>query len=168
MTDRLHQFLPLLLILVAPIATAELDEGVADAEPKRCINTGWILKTKVIDDGNVVFMMRRNEMYLNTLRSRCRGLARYGRFAYTIQTRSLCELERITIVEEGTIGRPQGRSCTLGMFQPVTMDDLARRFAPVIRQRQQEQAGADIEEIAEESAQADAEEGAEQPAPDTQ
>jgi hypothetical protein len=168
MTERLHRLLPLLLVLLAPMATAEPDEGVDDTEPTRCINTGSILKTKVIDDGNVVFMMRRDKMYLNTLRSRCRGLARYGRFAYTLQTRSLCELERITIIEEGTVGRPKGRSCTLGMFQPVTMDDLAIRFAPVIRQRQQEQAGADIEEIAEESVDAAAEESAEQTAPDAQ
>jgi len=150
MTIRLHQLLPVLLVLVATMATAEPDEGIDDAEPRRCINTGSILRTKIIDDANVVFIMRRSEMYLNTLRSRCTGLSRSGSFSYSTQTRSLCELERITVIEGGQIGRSMGRSCSLGQFQPVTMDDLERRFAPVIRQRQQEQMGADIEAIDEE------------------
>ena len=148
MTIRLHQLLPVVFMLVAPIAVADEAEGVDDHKPRRCINTGSILQTRVIDDGHVVFMMRRNEMYLNTLRSRCGGLSRNGRFSYRLQTRSLCELETITVIESGTFGNPFGRSCTLGMFKPVTMEDLTTQFAPVIRQRQLEKMGAPpIEEI---------------------
>ncbi len=128
MTIRLYQLIPVLLFLVTPIAIAEQDDGVNDAKPKRCINTGSILRTKIIDDANIVFIMRRNQVYLNTLRSRCTGLSRRGRFAYSTQTRSLCELEIITVIEGGGLGQPLGRSCSLGQFHPVTMEDLEARF----------------------------------------
>ena len=61
MTIRLYQLMPVLLFLVTPIAIAEQDDGVNDAKPKRCINTGSILRTKIIDDANIVFIMRRNQ-----------------------------------------------------------------------------------------------------------
>jgi hypothetical protein len=146
MTIRLYQLLPVLLLLVTPMAIAEPDEGIDNAEPRRCINTGWILRTKIIDDANIVFIMRRNEIYLNTLRSRCTGLTRRGSFAYSTQTRSLCELERITVIEGGGIGRPLGRTCSLGQFQPVTMEELAARFVRPIPQPE-EVATPDIEEV---------------------
>ncbi len=153
MSVRLYKLLPALLVLITPIAAAESEEGVDDDALKRCINVGSILQTRIIDDNNIVFMMRRDEMYLNTLRSNCTGLSRRGRFAYKTQTRSLCELERITVIEDGTIGQPLGRSCTLGQFRPVTMEDLAVRFEPTIRQRQNEKiAEAQIEEVAAEEA----------------
>jgi len=164
MTIRLHRLLPALLVVVAPIVTAEPQEGRDNDGPRRCINTGAVLRTKVINDANVLFIMRSDEMYLNTLRSRCNGLARYGRFAYTIQTRSLCELERITVIEEGSVVRPRGRSCTLGMFQPVTMKDLSMRFAPLSPQGTGDKIeAADIEEVVEQGAADDAEEDAEEP-----
>ena len=153
MTIRKCRFLPLLLLPLASISAAEQEEDGVGQEPRRCINTGSVLKTRIIDDSHVVFMMRRDEMYLNALRSSCTGLARHGAFSYRIQTRSLCELEVITIIESGSVGSPLGRSCTLGLFEPVTMEDLAVRFAPLIQQRQLEDVDtADIEEIAEEDA----------------
>lgn len=146
MTIRLYLLLPVLLFLVTSMAIAEPDESVANAEPKRCINTGSILRTKIIDDANIVFIMRRNKTYLNTLRSRCTGLTRSGRFAYATQTRSLCELERITLIEGGGIGQPLGRSCSLGQFKPVTMEELEARFERRIRQPEKV-ATPDIEEV---------------------
>ena len=148
MTIRLRQLSTAMLLLAIFGAAAAQDEGAEEAEPRRCINTGSILKTRIIDDSNVVFIMRRDEIYLNNLSSRCHGLSRAGRFSYRIQTRSLCELETITVIESGTLGQPLGRTCSLGMFKPVTMDALLTRFAPVIRQRQAEKMEApSIEEI---------------------
>ncbi len=139
--------IPVAYFLVAPLAAAEPEEDAIDAS-KRCINTGSILQTRIIDDGNIVFMMRRDKMYLNTLRGTCTGLARRGSFTYTIQTRSLCELETINVIEDGHIGQALGRSCTLGRFQPVTMEELEDRFAPLIQERRVKKAGVPpIEEI---------------------
>lgn len=117
--------------LCTPFIAAGEEDTFDDDTSMRCINIGLILRTKVVDDSNVVFFMRNDEMLLNTLRSRCSGLARRGRFAYKINSRSLCELNRITVIEGGSFSEPLGRSCSLGRFRPVTMEDLARRFAPV-------------------------------------
>ncbi len=136
MAIRLTALFAVILIICAPGPAFGQDEETDAKEPRRCINTGSVLRTRVIDDQNVVFMMRRDEMYLNTLRSRCHGLSRTGSFSYRIQTRSLCELETITVIERGTIGQPLGRTCSLGMFKPVTMEELTQQFAPVIRERQ--------------------------------
>lgn len=154
MTSRRYQLLPVLLFLVTSMAIAEPDDGVDNAEPKRCINTGSILRTKIIDDSNILFIMRRNQVYLNTLRSRCTGLTRRGRFAYSTQTRSLCELERITVIEGGGIGQPLGRSCSLGQFQPVTMEDLEARFERRIPQAEKV-ATPDIEDVTGEGSEED-------------
>ena len=68
------------------------------------------------------------------------------------------------MIEDGSIARPLGRSCTLGMFQPVTMEGLSTRFAPLIRQRMGDNMeAADIEEIVEQGAAEDAAEDAEEP-----
>jgi hypothetical protein len=39
------------------------------------------------------------------------------------------------VIEGGSIGQALGRSCTLGLFHSVTMEDLESRFAPHIQQR---------------------------------
>ena len=134
MNFRLHTFL-VVSLLVAPIVAAEPVDGVDDDSSTRCINIGKILRTRVVDDSNIVFMMRSDEMYLNTLRSRCTGLARHGSFTYRILSRSLCELEKISVIEVGSIEQPMGRSCTLGRFHSVTMEDLGERFTPLIQER---------------------------------
>ena len=151
MNFRLHMFL-VASVLVVPIVAADPEVGVDDSST-RCINVGLILRTRIVDDSNIVFIMRRDEMYLNTLRSRCTGLARRGSFTYRIQSRSLCELERINVIEGGSIGQPLGRSCTLGLFHSVTMEDLEARFAPLIQERRlKEVEGALIEDVSDEDA----------------
>ena len=151
MNFRLHMFL-VASVLVVPIVAADPEDGVDDSST-RCINVGLILRTRIVDDSNIIFIMRRDEMYVNTLRSRCTGLARRGSFTYRIPSRSLCELERINVIEGGSIGQPLGRSCTLGLFHSVTMEDLETRFAPLIQERRlKEVESAVIEDVSGEDA----------------
>lgn len=119
-------------VLLAPVVAASDEDPFDEDASLRCVNIGLILRTKVVDDGHVVFVMRNDEMLLNTLRSRCSGLARRGSFTYKINSRSLCELDRIAVIDGGSFSEPLGRSCSLGRFRPVTMEDLAREFAPVL------------------------------------
>lgn len=123
------------MLLLFTSAYSDEQETDADSEAKRCINTGAILRTRVIDDGNVVFIMRGKKMYLNTLRRPCSGLARHGSFYYATQTRSLCEFERISPIDNAIIGMSAGGTCALGMFQPTSLDDLAWRFAAQLAER---------------------------------
>lgn len=133
MVIQLRNLTLLILLLSAPVSLAEPESDIDDDGSRRCINIGRILKTRVIDDNNIVFMMRHDRMYLNRLRRSCVGLARNGAFTYRIPTRSLCELDWITVITSGSIGNAMGNSCSLGRFRPVTLEDLAVRFAPLIQ-----------------------------------
>jgi hypothetical protein len=126
-------------VLYAPFVAADGEDPFVEDGSSRCVNIGLILRTKVVDDGHVVFFMRNDELLLNTLRSRCSGLARRGSFTYKINSRSLCELDRIAVIDGGSFSEPLGRSCALGRFRPVTMEDLAREFAPVLPELRPEQ-----------------------------
>jgi hypothetical protein len=127
------------LVCAAFVAADEEDSYVEDGF-SRCVNIGLILRTKVVDDSHVIFVMRNDELLLNTLRSRCSGLARRGSFTYKINSRSLCELDRIAVIDGGSFSEPLGRSCSLGRFRPVTMEDLSREFAPVLPEFRLEEA----------------------------
>lgn len=106
------------------------EEGAAneEGELERCINTRFIRSTSVENDRNIVFFMRGNKIYLNTLPSECRGLSREGRFSYVSYSNRLCRSDRINVMSDSGFGVHYGRSCKLGMFRPVTKEDLADLF----------------------------------------
>ncbi len=104
--------------------------GAPDAELEdewdtvRCINSRVVRGTDVIDDRNIVFRMSGSKIYLNTLRSACKGLSRERRFSYVVHTRSLCSRDHIRILEDSGFGLREGRVCRLGRFRLVTEEDL--------------------------------------------
>ena len=151
MTFRLYKLVPMALALAGAGEVGMADEGVDEDTTRRCINIGHIRQTKVIDDSHVVFMMRGDRMYLNKLRDNCVGLSRSGTFSYSVPTRSLCELNWIRVMNAATVGLGSGRSCSLGRFEPVTMDDLLARFQPLVKARMEaEVEPPDIEEVVDE------------------
>lgn len=127
---RIQLGLPVILLLGATAVYSDEQVDGVDDEPRRCINTGSILRTRIIDDSNIVFIMRGDKMYLNTLRKPCSGLARGGSFYYATPTRSLCEMERIGHADYMTVGRSLGGRCALGIFKRTSLEDLERIFAP--------------------------------------
>ncbi len=144
---RIHARLTVILFL--PLIAAYADDQInnEDHEARRCINTGAIIRVRVINHGNIVFTMRGNKMYLNSLRWPCPSLARQGAFYYATQTRSLCEFE---ISPTGTtiFGKPAGGRCALGMFRPTSKENLALQFAPRLVRRDTDVIdAASIEEI---------------------
>ena len=102
---RIQLGLPVILLLGATAVYSDEQVDGVDDEPRRCINTGSILRTRIIDDSNIVFIMRGDKMYLNTLRKPCSGLARGGSFYYATPTRSLCEMQRIGYADYMTTDR---------------------------------------------------------------
>ena len=128
MNIRNGKFLAAVLVLFAPSVPAAADEGMDEEDSERCINSRSIRKTDVVNDDNIVFYMRGNKIYLNSLTRTCNGLAREGRFSYVTHTRSLCNLDVIKILRDGGLGIHEGRSCKLGRFQLVTEEDLTDLF----------------------------------------
>ena len=111
------------------------DKTVEEDDSKRCINARSIRGADVIDDNYVLFEIQGRRLFLNALPKSCVGLSRDRRFSYDTYTRSLCARDKIRILKEAGDGFYEGKSCSLGRFQPITYDELQAflkgRTAPV-------------------------------------
>ena len=111
-------------LLAWPIHVASQDTEDAEAESLRCLNARSIRGTDVIDDGHIVFEIQGKRLFLNALPRNCTGLSKDRRFAYETYTRSLCENDKIRILIDSGGRLYEGKSCSLGRFKPVTLEDL--------------------------------------------
>jgi hypothetical protein len=118
----------LLPLIAMQSVAADDDTATEDDAYKRCINTSSIRSTSVKSDRHIVFYAKHRKIYLNTLPSPCRGLAREGRFSYTAFGSRLCRSDLIRVLDYSGVGLQQGRACQLGRFQLVTKQDIADLF----------------------------------------
>jgi hypothetical protein len=118
----------------SPTALGDDEETVED-DSQRCLNARSIRGADVIDDNHLIFEIQGRRLYLNVLPKSCVGLSRDRRFSYDIYTRSLCARDKIRILKEAGDGFYEGKSCSLGRFQPITYEELEifleeRSFSP--------------------------------------
>ena len=104
--------------LEAEAAAAIADD--IDREAERCINVSRIKETHIVDDNNVLFYMRGNEVYLNELRWACRGLKRERQFSYSVRANRLCGTDTITVLQGFGSSLSPSNSCGLGQFVPIS------------------------------------------------
>jgi hypothetical protein len=125
----LPTILGLAALSFAGAAAAQEDEEQASDEPVRCLSMNSIRSTKVLDDRRVLFLNARDKAWLNRLDRECLGLARSGTFEYRVQSGArharLCSTDSITVLE--STGR--GLNCGLGMFEPLSPDELESLIA---------------------------------------
>ena len=88
-----------------------------------CIRIESIRNTRIHDDSTILFYMAGGKAYVNNLPHRCPGLRMAGSFAYKTSTRSLCNVDTITVIRTG-MGGMQGPRCGLGMFKPITPEEI--------------------------------------------
>jgi len=91
-----------------------------DREPQRCINVSRIKETHIVDDNNVLFYMRGNDVYLNELRWACRGLKRERQFSYSVRANRLCGTDTISVLQSFGSSISPANSCGLGQFVPIS------------------------------------------------
>jgi hypothetical protein len=168
-TSRSYRVLAVLPLLAAATALAQdedEDEGAFDRTPEDCIIVSRIDETDAIDDQNIIFRMRGNRVYRNTLPRKCPGLARENRIAYQTTASRLCSIDTITVLEDLGVGFRPGFTCRLGEFVPLSeaeVEDLDLRekgeagqnaieTSSVELENDREQAGEDAEESADEAA----------------
>ncbi|MDJ0927381.1 MAG: hypothetical protein QNJ73_06965 [Gammaproteobacteria bacterium] len=89
---------------------------------QNCIRVDSIRNTRIHDDSTILFYMTGGKAYVNNLPHRCSGLRMAGAFGYKTSTRSLCNVDMITVIRSG-IGGP-GVRCGLGMFKPITPEEI--------------------------------------------
>ena len=133
---------------------AEL-EPVLDRTPENCVSTSRIRRTRIIDDGTILFFLRGQDTYQNILPRQCQGLKRAGRYTHATRAGRLCSSDTIQLLEDFGGGRVIGTVvCQLGEFNPVT-DVEAREMIRISsqtlsrreRRQQAEQAPIEIEVV---------------------
>lgn len=95
-----------------------------DAQAEHCVNVRTISSTEIITEDAILFRMRGNDLYLNRLPHRCPGLDRGDAFMYRTSVGRLCDLDIITTLGNMGFGFTPGISCGLGMFYPVTEEEV--------------------------------------------
>lgn len=95
------------------------------AKAKTCVPLTMIRQTHVVNDETIVFQMRGNKYYQNTLPNRCPRLAFNDSFSYATSLSQLCNVDIITVLETfgGRLNR--GAACGLGKFEPISKDQFA-------------------------------------------
>ena len=142
-----------MLVAYCASYSAAADEVDAELMSERCINSRSIRRTEVINDDYVLFWVQGRRIFLNALPETCKGLSRDRRFSFETTTRSLCARDKIRILRESALGVYEGRSCSLGQFQPITEEELARFLEErTITPQPEEVEPADVEDVVEEGA----------------
>ncbi len=113
--------------LVLALLPVSISVSVADEleeKPVRCINLNQIKEVKVLNNQQILFRMTGGKNYINVLPHKCFGLRRNQPFMYRVSNNRLCDLDIITVLDQGGFGmRPLG-SCGLGTFDPMLDDDV--------------------------------------------
>src|SRR5688572_32774502 len=96
-----HRLIAVLPLLAAASALAQDGEdGAFDRTPESCIIVSRIDQTDAIDDQNIIFRMRGDRVYRNTLPNKCPGLERENRIAYKTRSSRLCNIDTIKVLED--------------------------------------------------------------------
>ena len=119
----------LLPLLLAPLAVAaDRPDRVPAATPagraQTCISIPQIRQSLVRSDQVIDFVMTGRRTYRVTLDQPCPRLGFEQRFSYETTLSQLCSSDIITVLN--VTGPPQGASCGLAPFQPVTLAGKAR------------------------------------------
>ena len=162
MHRRIRVTVGLLPLLAAAGALGQDGEDEPfDRTPEDCIIVQRIDQTDAIDDQTIIFRMRGNRVYRNTLPSKCPGLQRENRIAYQSSTARLCDIDTITVLEDFGVGFRPGFTCRLGPFVPLSeaeVEDIDLRKKGEAGQRTIETSSVELER--DEAAAEPADEGA--------
>jgi len=85
---------------------------------EKCVRLSDIDSTRVIDDYNILFIMKGKKAYLNSMKHRCPRLGFEEAFSYKVSVNQLCDIDIITVLDAN--GGIPGPSCGLGKFVGYT------------------------------------------------
>jgi hypothetical protein len=137
--DHFNAFVALAALTAALGATnaaAQAQERApAPDVAQACIYQPNIDHTRILDDRNILFFMRDDVTYQNTLADQCYALKVVNRFTYgEAPMHRLCKGNLITVLQDLTPGGvSRNNLCKLGAFVPVdpdVVDDLIAAAEP--------------------------------------
>ena len=130
MNVRILCVLAVSLSLAAPLAAEEkaMDKSIdlVSGPPEQCVSLSRIDHTYVLDDRNILFYMHGGKIYRNHLPYNCSGLKISNTFMYRTSLNQLCNVDIITVLDSLGFGYSPRNSCGLGLFYPVSKDDVAK------------------------------------------
>ena len=114
-----------LVVAVLFLQSAHTQDGAPEDEPldrtpKRCLSMGTIDDTLTIDDRTLLFFVRGDRVYRNSLPQICPGLLPNKSIAYRSsggRLAQLCESAMFSVEDM------PGLSCKLGPFVPVSAEE---------------------------------------------
>jgi hypothetical protein len=128
------------------MSTVLADDDDAASVAQACLHHPSIKRTKVLNGGNILFVMDNKEMYNNVLPRQCPGMRRNATLSYTYSNNSdICAGSTVTVLQRVGIGSNtvaytdpatnQHMSlpapafvptfvCPIGLFVPITEDEL--------------------------------------------
>ena len=118
------QFFMLILVaglLILSAAVSSMADEVKFEGARKCITTRTLKSTAVVDDLNILFIKKGKTIYHNILPRQCQGLSQTRSFSYSTLSGSLCNFDTIQVLDRH--GR-HGRSCRLGYFYTITIEDV--------------------------------------------
>jgi hypothetical protein len=89
-------------------------------EPVSCIPLSQLRETKVRDDWTIDFVGSGDQVWRNTLTSRCPGLRAENAITYETSLSQLCSTDIVYVLETAG-GLHRGPACGLGQFVPVKL-----------------------------------------------
>lgn len=111
-------------VLASPCAaqTSEApDSADASAEPVACLSHPMIRRTKILDDRNIVFFTRTEEIYNNQLPKACPTLRRNSLVNFAVTNKRQCAGDDFQILWETSPGNYTPTFvCELGAFIPIS------------------------------------------------
>lgn len=121
-----HMHKTMLAFVCMPLAltaVAQDEVPVDNADAVDCISLRDVRTTDIVDDRNILFYTRGDEVYHNILPRRCGGLASEDRFSYKTSMGRLCKIDMIRVLYDDPFGLREGNACGLGMFHKITKED---------------------------------------------
>lgn len=94
-----------------------------------CVSLAGLDRTRVVNDDTILFYMKGNTVYANTLPRTCRGLKRTDALSYSTSLSSLCNVDIISGLRRSAGTFYPAVRCGLGMFVPIEEDELALLLA---------------------------------------
>jgi len=111
--------------ILAAISTASAAEPngqtkIPQKDRETCISLRLLEQTQIIDDFTIVYRLRGDRYYRNTLMGKCTGLFQQGNFMFQLTNPyRICRGDFLTVFKLSS-------GCRLGYFDPITKAELAR------------------------------------------
>jgi hypothetical protein len=115
----------LVAILAVPVLAQQGDDAAGAEGPRACLNQTDIRRATILNDRNIVFVTRQDDIYSNQLPKQCPGLNRKSLVNYPITNRRICAGDRFQVLWEQSPGNfMPAAMCPLGTFVPITESEF--------------------------------------------